>query len=301
MAIASSQQTKWGLIAETVFGQTPATPQLLEQRQSDTNFTLEIETVLDESKTGLRQYLDSTQGNRTVTGSLSGPFAHNSYDALLETAMFNKWAGNSLVLGNDRQSVTLEENVGNGVFFQYNGVLGNQLTIDAPNNGTVTFSLEVMALEEKSTSASISTAEYTPYAARTPFSHCRGTVTEGGVPIAYVSAINMSLNNNITIQQYWGDCDTGDLTDGRAEVSGTLTVFFVSDVLYNKFVSGVASSLSFTLDDGTNTMTFDMPKIKYSSGEKGSGNNSDPRTVTLGFNAYAPSTTGSALTITRSA
>lgn len=300
MAIATSQETKWGLIKETTFGVTPTDPQFLEQRQYDTNFTLEIETILDESKTGSRQYRDSTQGNRTVSGSLAGPFSYGSYDNILETVMFNTWSSNSLSLGSARQSVTLEESTGINIFRQYTGVVGNQFTLDAPNNGTVTFTIDMLAMEESTTTTSESVAAYTPYAVTTPFSHCKGTLVEGGQPIAYLSAVNLTVNNNLTAQQYWGDCSTGDITEGRADVSGTLTVYFVDDVIYNKFVSGAMSSLSFTLTDGTNTMTFSMPRIKYSSGEKPSGNSSDPRTITLAFSAFEGPAGEPSLTITRS-
>lgn len=302
MAIASASTTKIGIIKETTFGTTPATPQLLAQKHSDTTFTLAIETILDESKTGSRDYYGSSQGNRTITGTINGPFAHQNYDTLLELAMFNSWETNSLSAGSTRQSITLEESQPDiNWYATYKGMVANSLTIDAPNNGNVTFSMEVMALSEVVAATSISTGAYTPIPARTPFTHCKGTVIEGGSPIAYVSGINLVVNNNITAQQYWGNCDTGDLTEGRRAISGTLTVYFVSDALYNKFVSGADTSLQFTLTSGTQTMTFNLPKIRYNAADKPSPNGSDPRTVTLSFDAFKLNDATPVMTITRSA
>lgn len=299
---AASQKTQLGIIKEVTFGTTPATPQLLAQRHSDTAFTLNIEQLQDESKTAARQYFDISQGNKTVTGTINGPFSHNNYDTLLECGMLNTWATNSLALGNTRVSLTIEEGQPDiNEYFVYRGFVGNSFSISAPNDGIVTFSMEGMAVAEANNSTTISAASYTPFADRTAYTHCRGTVTEGGTPIAYVSGVELTVNNNYSTQNVWGECDASDLVEGRAQVTGTLTVFFVDTTLYNKFVSGAASSLSFVLSDGTNTMTFTMPKIKYTAGDKPSANSSDPRTITLSFEAFAPSSVGSALTITRSA
>lgn len=299
---AASQRTQIGLIKESAFGVTPNTPQLTEQRHSDSSFTLTIEQLQDDTKTALRQYLDVSQGNRAVTGTINGPLCHANYDTLLECAMLNTWSNNSLALGNDRVSLTVEEAQSDiSQYFVYKGFVGNSFSIDAPNNGNVTIAIEGMAMEEEVNSASISTSTYTPFASKTPFTHCNGTITEGGVPIAYVSGINFSLNNNYTSQNVWGDCETSDLIEGRAQITGTFTVFFVNALLYNKFVNGTSSSLEVTFSDGTNSLTFSMPKIKYVSGEKPSGNTNDPRTISLGFEAFAPTSNGSALTITRTA
>lgn len=299
---AASQRTQVGIIKESVFGTTPNTPQLLEQRHSDTSFTLTIDSLQDETKTSVRQYLDISQGNRSVTGSINGPLCHANYDILLECGMLNTWNTNSLALGNTRIGLTVEEAQPDiAQFFVYRGFVGNSFTIDSPNDGNVTFSMEGMAMDETVNTSTISTAPYTPFASKTPFTHCNGTLTEGGAPIAYVSGINFTVNNNYSAQNVWGDCDVSDLVEGRAQVTGTLTVFFVNAVLYNKFVNGTPTSLSVAFSDGVNSLTFTMPKVKYTSGDKPSGNSSDPRTITLGFEAFAPSSVGSALTITRTA
>lgn len=304
MAIASSQNTKVGLIKEVTFATTPTDPQLLAQYQAETNFVLSQESIEDTVKTGFRQELNYLYGNKTYTGTITGQLTHGNYDTLLETAMFNTWATNTLSLGATRVSLSIEEaqaDMDTPTYFLYTGFVGNTLTIDAPNNGAVTFTLEGLAMSETESSDSVSVADYTPYAAKTPFTSCRGVITEGGTPIAYVSGSNFSINNNLTVQNYWGDCDPGDLTEGRAVVEGTLTVFFVSTALYNKFVNGTSSTLSIQFSDGTNTLTFNFPKIYYTSGEKPSPAGSDPRTLTLGFRAVAPSVSGSAVTVTRSA
>lgn len=302
MAIASSQKTKVGLIKESAFGVLPATPQLLAQYQAETNFVLSQESIEDTVKTGFRQDLNYLYGNKSYTGTITGQLTHGNYDTLMETAFFNTWSTNTLSIGDTRVSLTIEEGQPDiSTYFQYSGFVGNTLTIDAPNNGAVTFTLEGMAMSETESAATVSTTAYTPYASKTPFTSCRGVITEGGTPIAYVSGANFSINNNLTVQNYWGDCDPGDLTEGRAVVEGTLTVFFVSTSLYNKFVNGTSSTLNIQFSDGTNTLTFNFPKIYYTSGEKPSPAGSDPRTLTLGFRAVAPSIGAAALTVTRSA
>lgn len=301
MANASNAKTKYGVVKETVFGTTPSTPALVSQKHSSGNFTLTKEELLDDSKSGNRGYGFAQHGNKAVSGTLTGNFTHTNFDTLLETAMFGEWTSNVLKRGETRKSVTIEEAQSDiNVFRQFTGVVGNGFTLEAPVDGLVTISFDFMGLEETVAGTSLD-GTYTESANIQPFTHCGGTISEGGSPIAYVSSVSVSVANNIAQDYYWGVCDTGDLVPGRVEVTGTLDVFFTSAALYNKFVNKTASSLEFTLTNGTETVTFEMPLIQYNGADAPTDAGSESRMVSLPFRALLDPTEGTELLITRSA
>lgn len=302
MANATSANTKIGIVAETVFGTTPSTPALTAQRFASASFNLTKPELLDNSITGQRDYSYVMTGNKTVAGSLSGSLSHDNYDTLLETAMFNAWATNTLKNGNTKKSVTLEIAQPDVPSYRnYTGVIANSFTVNAPVDGTAEISFEFVGLAETVGTTSIDANGYTAQPTRQPFTHCGGLISEGGTPLGYANGVSFTLTNNITPAFYWGDCDAGDLIEGRTDITGTLDVFFANNTLYNKFVSSTYSSISVTLNDGQgNTLTFTLPKIMYTGGDQPISGDGQI-IVSLPFRAVYDPVTQCSLSITRSA
>lgn len=301
MATASNARTQLGIVKEVTFGVTPTDPTFAAQKHSNESISLAIEELLDDSKSLERDYRFTMNGNRSVSGSIDGPLAHTNYDLLLESALFNTWTTNTLKLGNNRQSLTIEKKTDNGNYFLYNGMVVNSLSVNTSNSEAPNVSFELLGMRESSGSVSVSEDPYTAPADIIPFTVCGGTITEGGAPLAAVSAVNFTLTNGVTAEYYWGNCDVGDLKPGRIEITGTLEVFFESLVLYNKFKNKTQTSLSFTLTNGTQTMTFSLPRIFYTGADMPSTSGNDSLVMSLPFRAvYSPTDTTS-LVITRSA
>lgn len=298
---ASNAKTQIGVIKETVFGTTPTTPSLVSQKFSTANFSLAKDELLDDSKSGNRGYLAAQHGNKAYTATLSGPLTHTNYDTLLESAMFGAFTTNVLKRGEVRTSLSVEEAQSDiSVYRLFKGVVGNTFTIDAPIDGLVTVSFDFLALTEVVGNTSADADGYTNFADKQPFTHCGGTISEGGAPIAYVSSVSLNVNNNLTPDYVWGSCDTADLIPGRVDVTGTLEVFFTSSLMYNKFVNKTISSLEFTLSNGTDTLTFELPRIQYNGADVPVDAGSESRVVSLPFRAFIDPTEGTELIITRS-
>ena len=308
MATASNAKTKLGIVKEVVFGTTPATPVFKNQKHSSESLSMTINEVLDESKSTSRQYSYTMQGTRSVQGSIEGPLDHDNYSLLLESALFNEWdSANTLELGDTRQSVSIEKATDNGAYFLYKGMVVNSFSIESSASDAATnISFELLGLSETSGTSSASASPYTSIVDSLPFTSCGGVLLEGGQPLAQVSSISVNVDNGINPEYYWGNCDAGDLVTGRAEVTGTLEVFFNDLVLYNKFKNGTATSLQFTLTNGAaggnKTFTFTMPNIRYTASDLPSSSGDESMILSLEFRAlYSVATNSSGLKITRSA
>lgn len=299
---ASNAVTQIGIIKETVFGTTPSTPQLISQKHSSGGFTVTREELLDDSKSSGRGYEQTQQGNSTIAGTISGPFTHTNYDTLLESVLFGTFTSNVLKRGETRVSLTMEDAQRDiGVFRSYTGMVGNSFTLTAPIDGLVTVDFEFMGMRETVATSSIDANGYSPSADKVPFTHCGGTILEGGAPVGVVNSISLTLTNNMNADFYWGSCSTGDIVPGRVDVTGTLDVFFTSAAMYNKFVNKTQSSLEFTLSNGTDTVTFKLPKIVYTGADLPIAAGSESRMLSLPFRALVDATEGTELIITRSA
>ena len=77
-----------------------------------------------------------------------------------------------------------------------------------------------------------------------------------------------------------------------------MTAYFASSDLLAKFIDEEDSSLSFQLGDGTNSMTFFMPRIKYSGGDV-PVNDEGPIILNMPYQALYDSVTGYTLQITK--
>lgn len=303
MSNATNAEAKLGLIEETSFGETPVDPELISQRFATATFTEAREELLDSSKSDTRQYLYTQQGNSNITGEISGPFAHDNFDSLLESALHGVFDGTTdeLIIGETLKSFTIEEAQPDiSVYRVFKGCVVDGFSIQSPIQGltTVTFNLLGLGQETGTTSVDFDD-EYTAQPIREPFTHCGGTITEGGSAIGYVNSVSLDYSNNLETTHVWGDCDPDDLVPGRVDVTGSIDVFFRDLDMMNKFLNNDTSSLEFTLSDGTNTLTFNLPKIKY-TGADAPVSDSAQRLVTMPFRALYDETADSTVVITRS-
>lgn len=301
MAIASNAQTEIGIIAETILGTTPSTPALVQQPFASFSLNPSTAELTDTRKTGSRELSAVVVGNRTFSGSIAGPLSYSNYDNLLSMAMFNTWTTNALTVGTSIKPYTFEvkqSDIAN--YMRYTGVVSNGFTINSPAEGLTTISVNLLALDMVSSGTSADTDGYTPAVVKDAFKSCGGVITEGGVAIAYVNSVELTLNNNINPLIFWGECASGDYSTGQADITGTLSLFFADDTVLQKYLSGAYSSLEFTLEDTDgNALKFTLPKIKYSGASIDVAEGNGERLVELPFRAVKDAVVGTGLKITR--
>jgi hypothetical protein len=114
-------------------------------------------------------------------------------------------------------------------------------------------------------------------------------VREGGSDVAscLVQGLDFTVANNVRglkALATLGNCDIGV---GKCDVTGTLTAYFKDNSLYDKYLAGTTSSISYKVEDSTgNAYIVDMPQIEFESDGINVGGQDQDIMETLSFRAY---------------
>jgi hypothetical protein len=94
-----------------------------------------------------------------------------------------------------------------------------------------------------------------------------GTIEEGGVTIAIITSIELSLDNGINPLFVIGSKDAANTDRGRSNLTGTVMAYFEDGDLLDKFINETESSIYLTLPDAAgNEIRITLPRIKYNGG-----------------------------------
>ena len=132
-----------------------------------------------------------------------------------------------------------------------------------------------------------------------PFDSFTGSIREDGALIAAIQSIDFNCDNSMDRRFVVFD-DTSLLPSIRKfNLSGTVSAYFDSITLYNKFISETSSSLQFELiDNDGNAYWVYMPNIKYMSGNPDVSDDGSV-TINMAFAAVKDTATGKTLIIQR--
>jgi hypothetical protein len=116
-----------------------------------------------------------------------------------------------------------------------------------------------------------------------------------------VTALELSLENGIEPLFAVGSSTTQRPAIGKSRVTGTLTSYFESKALYEKFLNETSSSIALTLTDlDGNDYLIEIGNVKYNSGQpdvSGEG----AVTIAMDFVGLYDSADASNIVITRTA
>ena len=297
---ATGAETKVAIVAEVTPGTTPATPSMLYLPTVKLDLEYVQTTLQDSSIQGDRMERYAIAGMRKVSGSMENNLSHANFLPLLQTTMFGTFSSKVCKTGTTFNTITIEEwhaDINQG--FVHTGCFADKTNIKFPVNGLITLSSTIMGNTMTTETTQITGATYTAAIAESPMTHIGGTITEGGSAIAYVTALDISIDNGATAIEVLGSQTPVGFVPGMSKITGTVTAFFPNMVLFQKFLSQTPSALSVQASDGTNTLTFNMPNIVY-TGAKKSVSGQGAVTVTLPFTALRDATSGSNLVVTES-
>lgn len=267
MTIGVGSATQLGRIAEVTWGTTPATPTGILTRY--TGLTLNPSKDIFESKEirSDRQTSDLRHGILMGVGDVDVEHSNAAYDDFLESGMFGAWASDVLKIGSTRKSFTLEVgHTGISQFVVFTGAVVDKFSVSFKPGEIVTgkFSFKAQDCDIAGTTAWTTTSAA---ATGTPYDTFTGTITEGGGSIGIVTALEFTVDNQLEEAKVIGSASLYDLTPQRAKVTGTLSAFFESATLMNKFLDETASSLTVQAAAGTKSLTFSFANIKYTGGK----------------------------------
>ncbi len=203
--------------------------------------------------------------------------------------------------GTTRRYATFERYFADqGTYVFMTGLNASSLQLSIAPDSVVSGTLALVGKDIEPATASPKASSTYPTATTTePYDSFTGVIRDGGATIAVIQSIDFTCDNSMDRRFVVFD-DTSLLPGtGRFMLSGTVSAYFDSITLYNKFISETASNLQFELTDPDgNTYWFYMPNIKYNSGNP---DVSDDGSVTLSmsFTGVKDSVIGKTLVIQR--
>jgi len=245
-------------------------------------------------------------GNRNVAGSINAQLRKLDFDSLFESLFMSSFSSNILKVGNAQKYFSIEDQALDGSagatkqYRLFKGMAVSGMNLSMAPDQPVNARFDLVGRDLAQASTSIQTATPTTYSTNPPFDSFNGSVTEGGSAITNVTAIDLTMSNDLTNAYSIGSNIASEPEYGMMTVTGTLTVRYTDSTLINKFLAETASTLTFEIDDQTNAnpYTFSLPNIRYTgaavpiAGTKG-------RLVTLPFTALYDATTVTNIQLTR--
>lgn len=307
---ANGSRHSMALVAETVAGTTPATPVFTPIRQTGTTLALTKELIESQELRPNRRPSPSRHGNKQVGGDINCELSFGgAFDAMLEAVLCGTWEEDSPTAGIDtlkagvvRRPFTIERHFADiGQYLRYKGCEFNTWNLTVSPNAIITsnFGLVGRSMDDPAQTA-IAGATYDPATTSEPFDSFSGTIEEGGAPIAIITELSLTLENGLNPLFVVGNDTAQCISITSSRVTGSITAWFESVSLYEKFLNEVESSLEFTLSDGVNAYGFSLPKTKYNSGQPDVSGEGEV-TISMDIRAEYDETEDSHIVITKGA
>lgn len=298
---AQGSRSSLSYVVEATFGTTPAGNFLnLPFSTQSLNITKERLTGTDIQADRMARV--DRHGNRQVAGDIVVDLRDGEYDAFLESAMLNTWVTNVLKVGTTPKYMSIEDYAADiDQARLFTGCTVSTMGISLAPNQMVTTTFGMVG---KNMTIGDTQKTQTASSGAVPFDAYSGDIAIGNVASSTTSAIvtglDFTLTNSYAPTFVIGDDSAPSLEYGRAEVEGTITVYFEDAALITRFLDEVESELEVSVDDptGANAYTFLFPRIKINGADVGVDGPTS-RMITLPFVALYDTTEGTNLKITR--
>jgi len=305
--MANASQTRLAYVAETTYGTTPATPAFKEVRYTAEGLSPNIENVTSNEIRADRNVADLIQVGSSASGNVDFELSYGSFDDFLESLMYGSWTTNVLKNNVIEKSFTLEKTFETGATDQYHrftGSIVNSMTLTMATGSIVTGSFDFVAKGGSSAQAAIASSTYTGANTNEVINAASNfaSLAITGVASPELTALDLSITNNLSQEAVLGSIEARAVTAGRFQVTGNMTAYFENEELYELFIAGTATDLTFKLGGASsNNYVFDLPKIKFNSATVVAGGNDQPVLATLAFTALYDGTDAATLKVTRTA
>lgn len=261
---AAGSQAQISAVSEVTAGTTPATPVFKKIRATTNDLMLNKDALLSDERRNDRMITDVRHGNKSISGNIAFEFSNGNFDDYLEMALQGTWTANVLKVGTTLRTKTFERfHADIAAYLRYLGCAISTFGLSVVPNKIVTGTFGVVGMDKETDTVIITGATYTDPNTDSVMDSFSGTITEAGSPIGYITGIDLALDNGIEGDMAVGSDIPIALTSKRSNLTGTVTAFFQTKTLMDKFINETESSITFALTDGSATYTFTIPKVKY--------------------------------------
>lgn len=102
----------------------------------------------------------------------------------------------------------------------------------------------------------------------------------------YISEISFSVSNNVRGLRAIGSIANVDIGVGTCEITGNLNAYFLDESLYDKYLAGTETGLSFQVEDSSgNAYIFTFPAIEFETDSINSGSQNQDVMENIGWRA----------------
>lgn len=282
MTFAAADETQIAFVEESTWGTTPASPSWQKMRVTGESLNLSKENIVSNELRADASVADLIQVAERATGDLNFEMSFGAdFNTLLEHALRGSYSTNTLKAGTEKKSVSIEKLFETGAtdhYLRFTGCRVGSFNLNQQARQIVTGSLSLLGQGGSVATAALSGATYDDANSNDVMAaQDTASITVGGVSSTiYYTEMSLALNNNLREQPAIGNSNMVGIAYGRREITGRLVAYFEDDDLYEEFIAGNASSLTYQITDGTNSYTVTVPNLKYSTGRVvAGGNNQD--------------------------
>ena len=286
MAIANGAQHSIFFVSEATYGTTPSSPAFKPFPHTGTTLGMTKDGIESEKLRGDRQVEDFRHGNQSISGDVSAELEYGGLDDILQAVLCGTWASDVLKAGVTRRSFTIERkfaDLATPEFHRYTGSEFNTFALSVSPNAIVSATFGVIGKGLTLATTAIASSTYAAAADVQPFDSFTGSIQEDGLEPLF--AVGSKTTNRPSI--------------GKSRLTGSMTTYFESKTLYEKFINETSSSIFLELVDlAGNAYEFNFANVKYNSGQpdvSGEG----AVTISMDFIALYDGTDLSQIVITR--
>lgn len=305
MAFAQGSRSTLSFIKEVTFGVTPAGNFTnLPFSTQALNLTKDILAGTDIESDRMPRV--NRQGNRQAAGDIVVDLRDADYDTVIESAMLSTFdaGAHTIKVGVAPTFLSIEDTASDiSQSRLFTGCAVSSMAISLAPNQMVTTTFGMVG---KNMTISGTAKTQTAASGAQPFDAYSGALSIGDVgnlvTSAIVTSLDFTLTNSFAPTFVIGSDTAPSLESGRAEVEGTMTVYFEDASLINRFLNETESAIRVSVDDptGANAYTFDFPRVKINSADV-PVDGPTSRMVTMSFVALRDATLATNLMITRPA
>ncbi len=256
---------------EDVFGADPAAPSgvILPINTFDLKEARALNTAA--TITGSRNPVMPFEGNTSVTGNAVVPVDAVSFGYWLKM-MFGDpvttGAGPTYThvfkIGENQPSMVMEKAFATAAasYMKSNGCKISKMSIKLGGDGELTASFDIEGAKE-----TLGTTAYdadAPVSQLIRFGNFQAVMKENGTIISYLTGFSFDLNFGLDTTQYCigGGGARGDIPEGIAAATGTLSGLFKDTTLLDKAMASAETKLEVILTNGTNVLSFAFNEVR---------------------------------------
>lgn len=299
MPFASGAMHELSYVPEVTYGVTPVTPAMKIFRNTSVGLKPAKQTFVSQEIRRDRQIRDVRHGTRGMTGPVSFELSYGDFDTILEAALFGTWATHTLKIGTTLKSLTLERRLTDVGRYQASvGCVINGFSLDLRPNAMVTGTFDFLGKDIAQ--SSVTKGAPTAVSDNPPFDAFTGAILEAGGAISSITAMSMSLSNGLSQAFVLGSPTAPQVIPGKANLTGSITAFFESETLMDKFINEGESALQITLDGAVGgDLVIQVPRIKFTDADMPVTTSDEGISLTMPWQAMLSAASATNLVLTR--